>query len=103
MRRNPETETGQLHLVPDPDHVQDPDPEARAVHLARTTTRTTRAPTPATSIARGRALVAVADPRTRRANQINQRIKLLNYVHVELHLLVYKVIKHLNIDNSFMN
>ena len=99
------TVTDQLpdHPAADPDHEEDPDPEAHAAHQARTTTRTTRAPTPATSIARGRALVAVADPLTRRANQINQRIKLLNYVHVELHLLVSKVIKHLNIDNSFMN
>ena len=91
------TVTDQLpdHPAADLDHEEDPDPEAHAVPLlARTTTRTTRAPTPATSIARGRALVAVADPRTRRANQINQRIKLLNYVHVELHLLVYKVIKY---------
>ena len=63
----------------DPDHVEDPDPEARAAHLERTTTRTTRAPIPATSIARGRALVAAADPHTRRANQINQRTAFTRY------------------------
>ena len=95
MRRNPETD--QLLLVPDPDHVQDPDPEARAVHLARTTTRTTRALVPATSIASGRApVVAVAvDHLVRRANLINQEIEL-NFTSTllfELHLLVYKVIK----------
>ena len=90
-----------LVLVTDPDHDHVEDPEAHAVHPARTTTRATRARAQATSIASGRApvvaVVAVAvDLHTRRTNQTNHRIELS--IFLLLHLLVYKVIKYLNID-----